>query len=122
MKTPKILFMEDIRVICNTCDTVFSQKGYLRIHKESVHGGNKFTCKKCDNAIQPKINLRSHNESVHGEKVLVWLVTINLMLKEVWEDIMHLLGNDGMFRKCKEGKLLNRCQISNPTNPFKLIL
>ena len=103
MKTPKILFMEDIRVICNTRDTVFIQKGYLRIHKESVHGGNKFTCKKCDNAIKPKINLRSHNESVHGEKVLVWLVTINLMWKEVWEDILHLLGNDEMFRKCKEG-------------------
>ena len=63
--------MEDIRVICNTCDTVFSQKGYLRIHKESVHGANQFTCKKCDKPIKPKNHLRSHKESIHGEKVLV---------------------------------------------------
>ena len=44
----KSQYMKIINLFCKTCDYQSSQKGNLRTHEESVHGGSKFAFKMSD--------------------------------------------------------------------------
>ena len=46
----------------------FTQKGDLKTHIESVHGGITFKCDICPSNFTHKGNLKTHIESVHGGK------------------------------------------------------
>ena len=47
----KIQYMKIINLFCKTCDYQSSQKGNLRTHEESVHGGSKFAFKMSDGKL-----------------------------------------------------------------------
>ena len=56
---------KDKKYLCNICDETFTQKGYLRTHKDSVHEGKKYPCNICDKHFTEKGHLRRHKDSIH---------------------------------------------------------
>ena len=76
------------KFICNTCDTTFSKKGYLRTHRESVHRGNIFTCMRCDKP-----------------NVLVKLVTIFNLEESLWRRNEFVLSIEDREKRGKSRKL-----------------
>ena len=50
---------------CLFCNAIFSQKGYLKIHEDSIHKNIKFDCHDCGKQYAQKGNLRSHINNIH---------------------------------------------------------
>ena len=50
---------------CNECDYKATQKGNLKTHQNSVHGGITYKCKECDYQATKKGNFKKHEKSIH---------------------------------------------------------
>ena len=54
---------------CPACHKIFSSKGNLKIHIETVHEGKKsFNCSLCNTQLSSKRNLENHLAGVHEGK------------------------------------------------------
>ena len=51
-----------VKYQCDQCESKFTDKGYLRIHKMSEHVGVKY---QCESEFNLKVSLRAHKMSVH---------------------------------------------------------
>ena len=53
---------------CLFCNAIFSQKGHLKRHEDSIHKKIKFDCQDCGNQYNRKETLTSHINNVLKEK------------------------------------------------------
>ena len=54
---------------CDTCNSFFKFKSYLKLHVETVHEGKKpFKCNVCDASFSQKAHLNGHIASLHENK------------------------------------------------------
>jgi zinc finger/BTB domain-containing protein 26 len=62
-------------LICEICNTHFTQKGSLKLHSSSVHEGKKqVRCEMCGQSFQQKCSLTRHIAEVHEGKKYVTTV------------------------------------------------
>ena len=50
---------------CLLCNAIFSAKGSLKAHEDSIHKNKKFDCQDCGKQYTDKGNLRRHVNNVH---------------------------------------------------------
>ena len=51
--------------MCQDCEKIFSTKGNLKSHIESVHEGKKFACSQCNHEFALKSSLSKHEKRKH---------------------------------------------------------
>ena len=54
---------------CDQCGESFTQKCHLNRHKESKHGGVKYSCDKCSYSANRRDNLNRHMKKKHAGDV-----------------------------------------------------
>ena len=50
---------------CLICNAIFSRKGYLKTHEDSIHKNIKFHCQDCGKQYKEKGTLTKHINNVH---------------------------------------------------------
>ena len=50
---------------CLFCNAIFSQKGHLKTHEDSIHKNIKFDCQDCGKQFTHKVSLTRHINNVH---------------------------------------------------------
>jgi len=53
---------------CSDCDYTTIHKGHLKIHKESIHYGVKYTCRLCKKQLSCKKTLTNHMRLMHKQE------------------------------------------------------
>ena len=56
---------EEVKFSCNQCNSKFSSKGGVKLHKMSIHDRVRYSCDQCDSIFTLKISLKTHRQFVH---------------------------------------------------------
>merc|ERR1719186_88596 len=53
---------------CDQCEYKTNQIGYLRLHVNSIHEGQRFSCNQCKYKATQESSLKKHIQSIHEGK------------------------------------------------------
>ena len=98
---------KEIKVSCEQCDRIFTQKSALDRHKKSIHvGDSRFTCEICYRVLSTKQVLAKHVISKHYKPENRPMLSCNIC---AWTSFSQGINTLKTHLKTHSGEKSNKC-------------